>query len=53
MARDDDREHRRRPGATHPHIAFAGTLMAAVALAMLFDDDDDRDGKEESGGDSH
>ena len=44
MAKDDEREHqhRRRPGAAPPATTFAGNIMAMVALAMLFDDDEDR-----------
>ncbi|MFN8641221.1 MAG: hypothetical protein U0802_06010 [Candidatus Binatia bacterium] len=49
----DERDHRRRPGAKHRETAFAGTLMAVVALTMLFDDDGERDDQEESGGDDH
>lgn len=44
MRRDDERErHRHRPGAATPATTFAGTIMTLVAVAMLFDDDDDGD----------
>jgi hypothetical protein len=53
MPRDDERERQRhRPAAARPATTFAGNIMMAVAMAMLFDDEDDKTAPESADRDS-
>jgi hypothetical protein len=45
MAKGDEpraKRHRHPPGGTPPATTFAGNMMVLVALALLFDEDEDR-----------